>query len=339
MNSWRLRNFRDDDFEAMHAIASDYDVVSMLGSWPYPADPAFTRMRMNTPEAQAGQILVIEVDGKLAGNIGGMTGGIGYMLGRPFWGRGVASWAVAEVVQRMFESSGIAEVTASAWCGNPASERVLVKNGFNQFGEGEDLCKARDETLKYNSFRLSRADWARAQPVCLKTDRLLIEPFIGGEAAALSALMDNPDIARMMATISHPFTEKDAAIWLAERPFIHEIGADKGFSAKISLHNGTLIGFAGIGGAPANTAYAFGCAYWGQGYATEAMRAFLDHTIRTFALSEITAGAMFDNPASDRVLKKLGFKKTGEKMHKPSGRLEKAPLFLYRLACNDRTAL
>jgi len=46
---------------------------------------------------------------------------------------------------------------------------------------------------------------------------------------------------------------------------------------------------------------------------------------------------MFDNPASHRVLEKLGFDKTGEKMHKASGRLEKAPLFLYRLAGNDRT--
>jgi len=40
---------------------------------------------------------------------------------------------------------------------------------------------------------------------------------------------------------------------------------------------------------------------------------------------------MFDNPASQKVLEKLGFEKSGEKMHKASGRLEEAPLFLYRL--------
>jgi len=158
MDSWRLRPFRPDDFEAFHAIVSDFDVVKMLGSWPYPAEPAFTRMRMETPEAKAGQVLVIEVDGKLAGSIGGV-GGIGYMLGRGFWGRGVATWAVGEMVARMFNDPALQEVNACVWQGNEASERVLTKNGFRLVGECEDFCKARGETLKYNSFRLTRDQW------------------------------------------------------------------------------------------------------------------------------------------------------------------------------------
>ena len=60
------------------------------------------------------------------------------------------------------------------------------------------------------------------------------------------------------------------------------------------------------------------------------MQAFLAHCIRVFALKEITAGVMFDNPASTAVLEKLGFARVGEKQHKASGRLEKAQLFLYR---------
>jgi len=61
------------------------------------------------------------------------------------------------------------------------------------------------------------------------------------------------------------------------------------------------------------------------------MQAFLANSFAIHRFEEITAGAMFDNPASQNVLKKLGFEKTGEKMHKASGRLEEAPLFLYRL--------
>lgn len=305
----------------------------MLGSWPFPADPAFTRMRMNTPEARAGQVLVIEVDGKLAGSIGAMTGGIGYMLGRAYWGRGVATWAVRTVVCQMFESLDVDEVTASAWQDNPASARVLEKCGFSPSGEGADMCKARAENLKYSDFRLNRADWARLQPLRLQTDRLIIEPFLGNEAGALSMLMNDPDIAKMMATIPYPFTEVDARKWLAERPFSHEIGDEKGFGAKVSLRDGTLIGFVGIGGAPVNTAYAFGRAHWGRGYATEAMQVFLAHCQRMFALSEVTAGAMFDNPASQAVLEKLGFKKVGEKQHKASGREAADTLWLYALKC------
>ncbi len=329
MDNCKLRLFKEDDFAALHAIVSDYEVAKMLGSWPYPAEPAFTRARMETPEAKAGQVLVIEVDGALAGTIGGV-GGIGYMLGQAYWARGIASWAVAEMLNRMFEGTSLEETTACVWHGNPASERVLIKNGFRMVGACEDFCQARGVRLKNNSFKLRRADWARQQPLRLKAERLLIEPFAGHEAATLSSLMNDPDIARMMASIPHPFSEQDAAAWLAEREFSHEIGADSGFVAKVSLHDGTLIGFVGIGGEPVNTAYAFGRTHWRRGYATEAMQAFLDHCTRIFSLKEITAGAMFDNPASAAVLKKLGFALAGEKQHKASGRVEKARLFLYR---------
>ena len=331
--AYKLRQFRPDDFEAFHAIVSDYEVVKMLGSWPFPAEAAFTRKRMETPEAKAGQVLVIEVDGVLAGTIGGVNGGIGYMLGQPFWGRGVATWAVGEMVRRMFEGLDIGEVTASAWGDNPASARVLEKCGFVVCGEGEDTCKARGEVLKLVDFSLSRAEWSRGQSLCLKTARLTLEPFTGNEAAALSDLMSDPDIARMMATILHPFTKVEAQAWLDERVFTHEIGPEKGFVAKVSLHDGTMVGFVGIGGEPVNTAYAFGRAYWGRGYATEAMQAFLAHCTRIFAPTEITAGAMFDNPASAAVLGKLGFEQVGEKMHKPSGRDTAEMLWLYALKC------
>jgi len=329
MDNCRLRRFREGDFAALHAIVSDYEVAKMLGSWPHPAEAEFTRMRMETPVAKAGQVLVIEVDRALAGTIGGV-GGISYMLGREYWGRGIASWAVTEMLKRMFEGTQLKNTSACVWHGNPASEKVLTKNGFTMVGVCEGFCKARNETLKNNSFLLNRAEWARQQPLKLKTERLLIESFAGHEAATLSSLMNDPDIARMMATIPYPFSEQDAAAWLAERIFSHEIGPDKGFVAKVSLLNGTLIGFVGIGGEPVNTAYAFGRAYWGQGYATEAMQAFLAHCTRIFALTEITAGAMFDNPASAAVLTKLGFKQAGEKRHKASGRVEKARLLLYR---------
>ena len=86
MDNLRLRNFHDDDFEAFHALCSDYDVVKMVSSWPFPADPEFSLMRMNTPEAKAGLVSVIEHDGKFSGTIGGIAGGLGYMVAKPFWG-------------------------------------------------------------------------------------------------------------------------------------------------------------------------------------------------------------------------------------------------------------
>jgi len=159
MDSRRLRPFRSDDFEAFHAIVSDYEIVKMLVIWPYPAEPDFTRTRMNTPEARAGQVLVIEESGAFAGCVGIMTGGLGYMLGQGFSGRGLATWAVGEILDRLFGESGFAEVTACVWHDNPASERVLLKNGFRRVGDCEDYCEARGERLKNNRFSLGHADW------------------------------------------------------------------------------------------------------------------------------------------------------------------------------------
>lgn len=133
--------------------------------------------------------------------------------------------------------------------------------------------------------------------------------------------MNGPNIARMMATIPYPFDVTQAQEWIDSRPFSRKVPL--GFGAKIALRDGTLIGFSGLGGDPLNTAYALGRACWGQG--------FLADAIGVHGLREITAGAMFDNPASQRVLEKPGFERIGEKPHKASGRGQQKTLFLYRL--------
>ena len=330
----RLRHFRPDDFEAFHTIVSDYEVVKMLGSWPFPAEAAFTRMRMETPEAKAGQVLVIEVDGVFAGTIGGMSRGIGYMLGQAFWGRGIGTWAVREMVQRMFEGSNIGEVTASVWQDNAASARVLEKCGFKRAGTGEFYAKARGETMAYADFNLSRADWARGQPVVVETDRLKLSRLTHADAGDMSRILSDPNVAWMMGSIANPFTKIDAEKWIAERTSPDTTGC----FAKVSLKDGTTIGFVRLSvgrlakhKSDFSIGYAIGKTFGGHGYATEAMHAFLGKYSRVYALKNVSAGVMGDNPASIRVLEKLGFVKTGERMHLVKGRDKKSPLWLYAL--------
>mgnify|MGYP003670933709 CR=1 FL=1 len=109
-----LHNFRPDDFAPMLDIVADYRVVEMVGSWPWPAQPAFTKMRLTTPEAQAGKVQAICVNGVLAGTIGLVRGEIGYLLGRRFWGQGVASKAVATMLARGFRRE---DLPARLWPG------------------------------------------------------------------------------------------------------------------------------------------------------------------------------------------------------------------------------
>ncbi len=157
----KLRHFRPDDFDAFHAMNSDFEVVKMTATWPFPADEAFTRMRMNTPEAKAGLVNAIEVEGVFAGSIGGVNGGLGYMLRREFWGRGIMTQAVGLKIGQSFSDPDLEELKACVWHDNPASARVLEKVGFKSAFTCKDYCKARDAEMDAIHYKLSRADWRR----------------------------------------------------------------------------------------------------------------------------------------------------------------------------------
>lgn len=154
-----LRNFRDDDFDAFHLIVSDFDVVKMTSSWPYPADKAFTRMRMNTAEAQSGAVRVIDVDGDLAGVVGIVNGDVGYHMGKAFWGRGIMTRALNLRLAEEFANPDVARIKSCVWVDNPASACVLEKCGFEFAHTCSDYCKARDAQVGAVHYELTRAAW------------------------------------------------------------------------------------------------------------------------------------------------------------------------------------
>ena len=112
----------------------------------------------------------------------------------------------------------------------------------------------------------------------------------------------------------------------------------------VEIKNGPIIGGLGLGQVggvgPVTLMYWLGRAYWGQGYATEAVRAFLAECYRRFeTLDEIEADHFTDNPASGRVLTKLGFSRIGTRTGRSAARLEPAPVILYRVSRNTFRAI
>ena len=82
--------------------------------------------------------------------------------------------------------------------------------------------------------------------------------------------------------------------------------------------------------------YWFGRPYWGQGFATEAATAFVSEANKLGALN---AGHFVDNPASGRVLSKVGFTYTGETLAMFSlGRGESVGCKRMRYATRERGA-
>jgi len=138
-----------------------------------------------------------------------------------------------------------------------------------------------------------------------------LRPPALADAARVSVLAGDYDVACMTGTIPHPYSEQMAAEWLS--------GALQGEEGLVFMieRDGTLVGCTGyraFGPDYAEMGYWIGKPYWGQGYATEAARALIAHAFDAEGFTYLKAGHFTDNPASERVLQKLGFVMDGDEM-------------------------
>jgi ribosomal-protein-alanine N-acetyltransferase len=73
------------------------------------------------------------------------VGNVGYWVDRGHNGRGLASAAVADVIEFAFGDGGLHRLEAGTLVDNHASQRVLEKNGFERFGLARKLLKINGE--------------------------------------------------------------------------------------------------------------------------------------------------------------------------------------------------
>jgi RimJ/RimL family protein N-acetyltransferase len=144
-----------------------------------------------------------------------------------------------------------------------------------------------------------------------RTDRLLLRPGWSEDAPALFAAIDDEAIVRNLATAPWPYRLDDAQAFLAtertaENPVMLVLRRTQGEPELIGT-----IGFARRPGGEVELGYWIARAHWNRGYATEAGEAVLHMARDTCRLPRLVAGHFLDNPASGRVLEKLGFRPTG----------------------------
>lgn len=144
----------------------------------------------------------------------------------------------------------------------------------------------------------------------LETARLQLRPYRDADIPELLPLIGAREIAATTLRIAHPYTEQDARAFfaLAQEP-------DKIWLAITLRNHGPLIGGIGLRLQPqhqhAELGYWLGVPYWGQGYATEAAREILRYGFEDLRLHRIFASHFKHNPASGRILKKLGMRYEG----------------------------
>jgi len=151
------------------------------------------------------------------------------------------------------------------------------------------------------------------QPV-LETPRLVLRPFTMDDVPEVTRLAGDPLIADTTANIPHPYEVKHAVEWIGT----HEERFAKGtlFNAAIAgRDDGTLYGAVGLEIHPphdhAEIGYWVGVPYWGRGYATEASGALLAWAFGERRLHRVIGRHVARNPASGRVMEKLGMRREG----------------------------
>ena len=142
----------------------------------------------------------------------------------------------------------------------------------------------------------------------LETGRLLLRPLSFDDARHFTALFDGDwDAVRQTGRMPYPPAMPAIGRWIAD----HLRARNHAFML-IRKEDPAVLGSVGFGG-PARVAelgYALGRAYWGRGYATEAVGAMLKHA-GMLGLRRLDAYSFVDNLASARVLEKAGFSNLG----------------------------
>jgi [ribosomal protein S5]-alanine N-acetyltransferase len=141
----------------------------------------------------------------------------------------------------------------------------------------------------------------------ITTDRLVLRGFEPADAPAILAVYGDPEVMRHVGE-GHAVDLAGAETMLAEY-IEHQRRHGYSFWAVVERASGALIGDAGLYSADAEVelGYTLGRAWWGRGYATEAAQACLDAAFGELGLRSVIAVADPANPASARVLEKLGF--------------------------------
>jgi RimJ/RimL family protein N-acetyltransferase len=147
-----------------------------------------------------------------------------------------------------------------------------------------------------------------SQPT-IETDRLLLRPFAETDADWVQAFAGSRDVARSTQNIPHPYEPGMAATWIGR----HASGWESGEMVVYAItrrEDEAPVGAIGLTVEPANgvaeLGYWIGPPMWGRGYATEAAGRLVEFGFRQWKLHRIMARHFGSNPASGRVLQKIG---------------------------------
>ena len=150
-------------------------------------------------------------------------------------------------------------------------------------------------------------------PLPIVTERLLMRAYEPGDLGGLHRVLYSDPEAMKLLGGARELVATRAAL---DRSIRQQRIDGFSFWPVIERATGELVGEAGLfplapGGPDISLGYAFGAAYWGRGYATEAATAVLAEAFGPLGMRRVVAITREANTGSRNVLRKLGFRMQG----------------------------
>lgn len=148
----------------------------------------------------------------------------------------------------------------------------------------------------------------------LKTERLLLRPFASHDAESVELLLNDKQIASNTRSIPYPFPEGEGIVRIQEQELKWQVG-DAYVFAILLRETKQLIGGVGLEidkeNHHAELGFWIGREFWKSGFCTEAALPVLAFGFDDLGLHRIHAHHLTRNPASGRVLEKIGMIREG----------------------------
>jgi len=168
-----LRPFSLADVPGLVALAGNYEVAKNTLNIPHPYTQEdachWVRATHENCARHTGYAFAVEL--KATGDFSGGIGltvdwrfdraEAGYWLGQPYWGQGLMSEALAALLRFGFEELALNKIYATHLAGNPASGRVMLKNGMVKEGELVQHTRRDGHYHDLWQYRLTRTEYAQ----------------------------------------------------------------------------------------------------------------------------------------------------------------------------------
>ena len=168
---FKLRHWTNDDLNSLVSYANNWNIAKNLTDrFPFPYSENDGQIFIESAiKDDPIRIFAIDIKGQAVGGIGiypqddiyKKNGELGYWLAEPFWGQGIISRAIKQIVNYAFETYDIDRVFARPFGTNIPSQRVLEKNNFILEGKFDKVLIKDGVLLDELIYAIRRDNWRK----------------------------------------------------------------------------------------------------------------------------------------------------------------------------------